>query len=388
MSTLGQTLKMSFTAFMIALAVVAPTLPAHADPGAGGNSGGDEPIEFQVPDAIVEEHKNRLDIRIGNTEYIIQDPQGEERAAYDQLTREEQEKFDNNRRLQLGRLARVLQAMKYGFGVGSLVGNSLKYVYQKSFNAAKRVGAYPFTPDDHELYRAEERARQTMRERSEKIVTNMLTSVDRSFWSQAPLFAHSNEFGVMASLGVEALAGVEREGKHNLSFGGLFDIGVSIGFNRDNRAVVIQIFRDFETFKSTKMKGIFIAGALVKSGMYVANQGQERGEGLKRKGTSFYPPMVPGYSSQTPNSFSTGFSTGLTVPPSPIGDVLTYTNNLEQTTMLRISISPLLRGYVRVETGVGQAARSALKFIMEPISRAVQMTRGISVISCQQIFSL
>lgn len=378
-------------------ALLAPAFSVRAEEGSGAgepvNAGTavgpeqpavvEQPVEFQVPDALVEEHQHRLDIRIGATEYIIQDPQGEARAEYDRLTREEREKFDSNRRIQLGRLARVLQALKYGFGAGSLIGNTLKYAYRKSYNATVRAGAYPFTPDEHELYRAEERARLTFRERSENIVTNLLTAVDRSFWSQAPLFAHSNEFGVMASVGLEALAGVERAEKANLSLGGLFDLGISIGFNRDTRAVVFQFYRDFETFKSTQMKGIFIAGALVKSGMYVANQDQI----LKRKGTSFYPPMVPGFSSQTSNSFSTGFSSGITIPPSPIGDVLTYTNHLEQTTMVRISVSPLLRGYVRVETGIGQAARSLAKVVMEPIVRAVQKARGISVISCQEVFS-
>ena len=155
------------------------------------------------------------------------------------------------------------------------------------------------------------------------MITRTLNLLDAQLWTQASIVAHANEFGVLAAVGLQAEGG----NSAGVGRGGLADIGISLGFNRDEKSIAIQIFNDRETFKSTEMPMVMIAGLVGKAGFYVANQGKN----LSAEGSSFYPPVAPAFSSSTNRSFMIGASSGLTWPPSPLGDLLTYTNKLKQT---------------------------------------------------------
>ncbi len=150
------------------------------------------------------------------------------------------------------------------------------------------------------------------------------------------------------------------------AFGGLVDFGISIGYNRDTQAVAIQVFGDFE--KLTVNSAVILLGPVGKSGLYIANQ---RPGGLDHKGTSFYPPMVPGFSTMTEDTFTTGVSTGgiFTIPPSPFGDAFTYTDKYDQRVLLRLTISPLVTGFVRVELA---------RMLIAPVSQAVTLFKRAS----------
>lgn len=184
---------------------------------------------------------------------------------------------------------------------------------------------------------------KTFDEKANLIISSILSSIDSQLWRQARIVAHANEFGIMVAAGIEAEGGA----RNKKGWGGLTDIGISLGYNRDEKAMAIQIFHGLEPFESTQMPVVFIAGLVAKAGLYVANQGHD----LTAVGSSFYPPMAPGFSSQTNRSFMAGFSSGLTWPPSPIGDMLTYSNKLKQTVLFRLTLSPLTKGFIRVQSG-------------------------------------
>lgn len=79
-------------------------------------------------------------------------------------------------------------------------------------------------------------------------------------------------------------------------------------------------------------------------------------------------------SSFTDRNFSSGMFSGLTVPPSPISDIFTYTNRLDQKVMLRMTFSPLLKSFVNLEIGLGL---DSLKFFVSLVVDFVQRLLGV-----------
>lgn len=342
-----------------------------------------EPLRADVP--LVIETKGEL--------YHIQSPQAgsAETSIFFEMSYENQQEFLKKREQFLKQIAKALDALKMGFGIGALTKDKLKYELEEMrFNkTAERLKNLP-DGAKADLHRAQEEARlmilqkqsdlavRTLKERSHDVIQSVLQGLDQNLWQQAPLFAHSNEYGIVLSLGIAALGGVEKRS----GWGGLFDIGISLGYNAETKSVVIQIFRDFERFESTAMKAVFMAGMIGKAGMYVANQTEGR---LHRTGSTFYPPVIPGYSSTTPDSFVSGISSGLTWPPSPLGDMLTYTNRLDNQTLLKLTISPTLKGFLRIQTGLSPRD---LKIILMPFEKAINSVRALLMRNglCSQVF--
>ncbi len=192
---------------------------------------------------------------------------------------------------------------------------------------------------------------------SKEAISQLLRILDANMWMQAPVIANSNEFGIIATIGLVLEGGQPVKG-----YGGLFDLGVSIGYNKEEKALALQFFTDVEKYKTTLLKGFFVAGAVVKLGPYAANQKTE----LRSVGTSFYPPAVPGFATKTPNSFATGFSSGLTIPPFPWGDLITYENTMNRKVHLRVSLPRLTKGFVRV---FGVVKNPTVRFLLTPIKQ-------------------
>ena len=350
-----------------------------------------EQIDEEIPPAIVEVMGESLQIKVGKSVYNVGAPALEDQFIFQELNNEQRESFNTNRVLFLSYLARALHSIKYGIGIGSIVKNRLSYHYESAKKSIKaswgpaidhRVEQEIWGARERQMSRiADENAEQinlSLKERSEEAILATLKAMDQKLcWNQAPLMARSNEYGVMAAVGLVGLAGV-RNGK---GWGGSIDIGISVAFNRDQKSMIIQIFRDFEKYKNTTMPAVSIGGTVVKAGGFIANQR----DSLTRKGTSFYPPMTPGFSSISSDYFATGFSSGITLPPSPFGDMLTYSNSLNQKALVRIAVSPMLKGFVRVQTGVG---RDSLVLLLTPVVKAVAYVRSLFSASgsCNAIF--
>lgn len=325
---------------------------------------------------IVSSENDQLIIQLKKSTYEVNDPMigTDERAPYEALTQEDKIGFNENRKMFLTQAAKALQVLKYGFGIGSVVKDKVSYrlqsyqdrQFQRQMRSMPETAQQDYKTAHDQAIGPIEAERQkrlalTLKERSDSIIQAALISLDQKLWSQAALFAKSNEFGFILGAGVEALGGVQGKG----GWGGIFDFAISIGYNREEKAVAIQVLRDIETFQDTMMKAVFIAGATGHAGMYIANQ--KRGS-LEHIGSNFYPPMIPGYSSTTNDSFATGASSGLTWPPSPLGDLLTYTTKLNQKALLRITVSPTYKGFIRIETGIG---KDTFKFLLEPLKVAL-----------------
>lgn len=326
-------------------------LPAHAKIS-------QELLNQETPEAKVTVEKGHFSIVIGKQNFVISEPIDSDSARihFDSMSAKDQEKFQTKRRNFLAKAARALSLMKYGFGMGSIVKEKIIYQFgeiKSSMQMNRMRHSDPGTYQDFiaatdrtleaRILAREQKAALSLKDRSNQITSSFLKGIDMQLWQQAPLFVNSNEFGVVASAGLELLAGKREKG-----WGGILELGISIGYNSKERSLIFQIVNNREAYKSSPLPVFFLTGATVKLGGYIANQ--RPGE-LTRKGLSYYPPIVPGYSSTTKDSFATGFSTGLTWPPSPLGDLLTYTDKLSQTTLLRISISPIQKGFIRIGTG-------------------------------------
>ena len=189
-------------------------------------------------------------------------------------------------------------------------------------------------------------------------INNIILGIDQKISSQPELIAQSNEVSFLLSFSLVGLGGTNEN-----HWGGAYGFGLSIGFNSQTKKVAIKFFKDKEHFKNTVMKAVAVGGLVVKAGLKIAADKN----GVKTtSGEAFYPPFVPGFQSNTKESFSFGFSSGITWPPSPFADVLTYTNDLEQETLARLDFSPFIGKAVSTEITQNQ------QLVFSPISHSAE----------------
>lgn len=292
-----------------------------------------EALGLKIPEKV----KEQIIARGGSLEEI--DPL----QPYESMTPESQKKFQDMRVLFLSNAARILSSTSVVFGVGSLVGDALSVVKN---GAMKVIGKGK---------QEEPKEKRSFQQRRQDAVAAILKGIDYKLFSQAPLVIESNEFGLSASVGIVAETGVLRKGG-----GGAEELGFSLAYNKKNRAFVFELFHNSEVFDNTKA-AVSVVGVVGKAGISLG-----RREGADTiKGSSFYPPALPGYSSASPDYFSAGLSSSLGLPPPPLADLLTFTNKAERHNWVRITVSPVVKGFVRLQIGDvrGSFKLVAMKFV-------------------------
>lgn len=264
-------------------------------------------------------------------------------APYESLPEDRKVKFQEMRLLFLSSAARILNSTKFVFGAGSLVGDGLSFVKIKVKKAFGKETE------------AQASVQRTFNERSHQAVQAVLRGIDYKLWSQAPLVIDSNEFGVSVSAGLLAETGILRKGG-----GGAEEVGISLAFNKQSRAFVFEIFHNSENFDNTKA-AITVLGVVGKAGITLGR----RNGAETLKGSSFYPPAVPGFSAASPDYFAAGLSSSLGLPPPPLADLLTFTNHFERNALIRVTVSPVVKGFVRVQIGDvrGSMRLVAMRFV-------------------------
>ena len=330
-----------------------------------------------------------LEIQIKKQSYIVLAEGIEFQHVKNNLSEEDYVSFLQTRTEVLNRAAQGLQALKVGFGIGVIIKDHFYFRAEKKLseqltkeaegmNQSQREDILQAVKrSEHELAKnRKNNENKTFKEKSDALITLILNKLDAQLWTQAAIVSHANEFGVLAAIGLQAEGG----NSAGVGRGGLTDIGLSFGYNKDEKSMAFQFFNGRETFKSTDMPIIMIAGLVGKAGFYAANQGKD----LSAQGTSFYPPVAPAFSTSTNRSVLVGFSSGLTWPPSPIGDLLTYTNQMKQTTLVRLTLSPLTKGFVRLKFGaVNELLSATLVGIKDLISFFRSETRSVQ---CERLF--
>lgn len=279
-----------------------------------------------IEDPIAIERSLDIEIEHKNTNYLIPSPSKESLADFNNLSPEIQQRFLEKRLKFLLIMTKTINAFKYGLGAGSLVKDKLKF--------RKQIESL----DPNEQAELEN---LTFRLRSNNAVLNLLKSFDKFLWSKQEFISHANEIGFVASANVIGLGEVNK-----FKGGGNFGLGISIGINIEKKSVVFQFFRNIEKYQSTILKAVGVVGAVGKAGIYMVADHQKL---YKSNGYSFYPPVAPGFFSETPDKFITGMSTGLTLPPTPVADVLTYTNSFDDKTLFKMEFSAVNKYFVQVQ---------------------------------------
>ncbi len=267
-------------------------------------------------------------------------------AQFNHLTEKEQAQFLEKRKNILSGLETTLNKVRVLFHVLDLIKSGAVGVkdfvlYDPSNNGLSDEIKEMIRQDQEnhpEKYKDLNRSERV----SEKI-RSVLRATDAKLWAQSPLVANANQFSFLFAAELQAEGGSQAK-----KWGGLYDLGFTLGYNTETKAVVLQIFRNRETFESTLMPALAVGGVVIKAGPHISRSNLD--SSLQMTGQSFYPPFVPGYQSTTKESYAFGFSSGLTWPPSPFGDMLTYTNNLDHKVILKISFSKTFIGFVRVQT--------------------------------------
>ncbi|WP_413294799.1 hypothetical protein ACLSU7_06770 [Bdellovibrio sp. HCB185ZH] len=269
--------------------------------------------------------------------------------AYERLPADRKEQFLKTREQFLASAARILTKTKFALGAGSVVGDGMSFIKVK---VKKAFGKETPTQDKEKL---------TFGEKSDRAVLNMLKGMDYKLWSQAPLLIDSNEFGLSVSVGIVAETGVMKKGA-----GGAEEVGFSLAMNKAKKAFVFELFHNSERFDNTKA-AISVIGVVGKVGMTMGHR--EGAETLK--GSSFYPPAIPGFSMNSPEYFAAGLSSSIGLPPPPLADLLTFTNKFERHSLIRVTVSPLVKGFVRLEVGDLKGTFKAVTFRFVDIFKAI-----------------
>ncbi|MGZ3744279.1 MAG: hypothetical protein ACXWRA_10590 [Pseudobdellovibrionaceae bacterium] len=294
-------------------------------------------------------------------------------AGYEELSSEKKEHFQKIRVMFLKNVARALNTTKFVLGTGSIVGDSLSFVSSSVMNMLKKNSASKtFTS----------REKINFSERSRRSVQAVLQALDYKLWNQAPLLLNSNEFGISASLGI-----IIENGRAKSGHGGPEELGLSFAYNKTEKAFVFEIFHNSEKFSHTPAF-VGVVGLVVKMAPLFGQTDVDNPTKTKT-GTTFYPPVVPAFTSSGPDFFSAGLSTSLGLPPPPFVDMLTYTNKYSRNTIIRITVSPVSKGFIRLYMGdIPGSAKLITSRIMGIFQWISQQATQISPVgrSCEAVF--
>lgn len=287
-------------------------------------------------------------------------------AGYDTLSLSQKAEFQKVRIQFLSYAARTLKSTKMAMGIGSVVSEKLSFIKNRIKGSESQ----------------QQRVQLSFNERSEAIVSRLLQNIDYKLWSQAPLVIDANEFGVQASVGILALSGYKDKG-----FGGGEFFGVSFGYNKETKSFVFEIHHTSERFASTTA-AVGIVGLNAFAGMQLVRKNLEQPT-ASTKGLTFYPPAVPAYSTVGPQVFSAGLSSSIGFPPPPLADLLTWSDHFEKRVLLRVTVSPLMKGFVRLYVGdIGGSVKVMSLRVVEVIKTIAEQLRSLRPVTCHGLFQV
>ncbi|MBC7457541.1 MAG: hypothetical protein H7235_04640 [Bdellovibrionaceae bacterium] len=253
-------------------------------------------------------------------------------SGWKTLSAPDQQRFSDLRLNYVKQVVKILDKMHGLIGVGIVAGDAIKFTVQKT----KKIFVKPKDSTAAE--------KKEMSERKRAAIEGIARTIDYKMWFQAPLLINANEFGIQASIGIIGLGGLHKKGG-----GGLEEVGISLAYNKDAKAFVFEVFHNGERFDNAMMPA-FNVGINGKANVTMKAAPKD-GTNKVSEGSTFYPPAFPGSTSYGPDMYAAGMSSGVGFPPPPIGDLLTFTNTYKRTALIKISVSPLMKGFVRISVG-------------------------------------
>ncbi|MFN3455918.1 MAG: hypothetical protein ACK41T_13265, partial [Pseudobdellovibrio sp.] len=218
----------------------------------------------------------------------------------------------------------ALKAIKYGIGLGIVTKNKAIFLKQK-IQKRQMNNRSSISLDDQKFI----------------FYQSMLNRFDQFMWKRAKIFSGSNEVGLSLSANAVAIASAGSK----IKIGGSLGVGISLGFNFERRALVFQIFTLNERYQTSMLKAFAVVGAIGKIGPYIVN---DQYHIYNEKGTHFMPPLIPTYYTEMPSKINTGFAVGVKIPPPPFSSAVTFTNKVNDQTLLKIEFSSLYKYFIKV----------------------------------------
>ncbi len=282
-----------------------------------------------------------------NESHANRPPTPEAAQLYNGLKKADKEKFQETRNSMLAKVEASLRKTQWALGTG---------IYLKD--------KILFWKETSEMPRSQ---------RSEDLIQTVVKVVDLKLWSQPRLLTRLNEFGFNLSVSLAAEGGAA--GKY---WGGLREIGINLGYNKELKALTFQIFRQSEKIQNSPLGFSVLVAAAFKGGIYLSSVEKNKIHETKQ-GTTFYPPGAPVYSTSIKNILAAGAFIPVGFPPFPFDATISFNNKTEHRNLLRITVSPFQPGFVRM---------SIDKLILQPITEMIDLLlrRGGSAGLCQSVF--
>jgi hypothetical protein len=287
------------------------------------------------------------------------------------------QKFLKEREFYLQKTVKALEQMK--LGLGTIVATKekvshIKHLFKKDVtHSADNIQQSPEPQEAKALEEINTKVRMSLRERGEQLITEIIQGLNETFIKNSTLITQGAGVGFLVGIGPQLVAAAGEKG-----WGFVAGLGLSINFFRHEKAVVIDFFVNTEKFQKTLMKIVGTVGVAMKAGVQISSLNfihNSRSEGV----IHFYPPAIPGFVHYGPGVFASGFSSGLTLPPSPIGDMITFQTEAKRFSLLQIEFSPAFPFFVRVKTGLLDWPK-----IWSKKERKSELASGIS---CHSLFA-
>lgn len=311
-----------------------------------------EPEISETQDQLFYEIKTKKD----NVYFLRRTPEDElAQGIYYSLNTNSQAEFQKNRLFILGKFASVMEKTELVVGFVSVIKSKLKNIFKKKDKGQTVLGVLD------------------SREKGHEVISRMIEVIDRRLWLRAPVVATQNEFAF--TLGVSALA---MAGHRKVGVGTSLGLMISMGFNRQTRKAIFEI--TLETQKFSRAWGVpTLLLAIAPRGSISVTDQRPKAEMDLREGRNYYPPLAAGYFFDTEHHVEIGAESHLLSCPPLYPMACTFMTKVWRLPALRITVSPLTKGFVRVlfPGFMTRAVANEVSRVQENIENASELIKDV-----------
>ncbi len=311
---------------------------------------------FETPDAGPVEVE-WLHVQGQSGPFVVQaQPLGpEQQQLFSQLRSQHKELFLNKRKTLLMRIARVLSSTKTVWGVGSAAKDgALLHLFRRRPQTRPMESFVRFAEDAGLIANVE------AKNKSHRVIQDLLNVLDRELWMHAPLISEANEFGLTLFFDLGAGALVWDRGLY-----GSAGLGFTFSYNHTAESFVFEFFQDAQVGKRGLPVVAQVAGCAKCLLSVAANPAS-----LMQSGRAVYPPG-PIAVLDTPKSLQMGFSQGIGFPP--LDTFYAMESKLYRWTLLRVEVGSQKAPF-KVDSVLWRSIERLTKFCSQALGRFFNRT--------------
>lgn len=252
-----------------------------------------------------------------------------QQQEFEAMSPEKQKRFNEIRLALLQKVAQVLKSTRFGFG-SIIVAHERVSQFVPSKRLLRNAKAVALNPLSYLSGSLELEPRpdktpkvfKTMSEANQRAAVAILNGINNFLWERPRVIVEQNEIGFMVSIGLQAQVSAPQK-----SIGGSAFLNLKIGFNHKEQALIFELSRSLEKFKSGYVINF---GTQAKGYFYAAHRNPED-EKKVQQGINWYPPAPPvpfvGYGfDSSPKHIAGGYLFGAFAAPGDFAALLNYVN--------------------------------------------------------------